>query len=77
MDRKYQAGVWEQGRGLVVWSSHGTEALAAAAARRYARQLRGASSGGALTWAGGWRQDGASVHWIGADGKPAPSESVE
>lgn len=73
---KYEAGVWEQDRDLVVWSRHRTPEAAERAARRYARRLEreGHRTGGALSWAGGWRTTAGDdpVQWVCGDGARAP-----
>lgn len=73
---KYEAGVWEQDRDLVVLSRHRTQEAAERAARRYARGLEhgGPQAGGALSWAGGWREIGGDdpTHWVCGDGARAP-----
>ena len=71
---RFSAGVWEQnadGDGFVEWSKHGTKEAAQAAARRYAKRLyaNGSHAGGALSWSGGWREDGGKVHWTGPGGR--------
>jgi hypothetical protein len=62
----YEAGVWEQGRDLVAWSTHKTAEAAEKAAYRYMRKLQrhGPATGGYLSWAGGWRHVGGQTHWI-------------
>ena len=61
---KFEAGVWEQGEGFVAWSSHSTAELAQRAAKKYAKSQKQAT-GGALSWAGGYRMAGSdSVTWI-------------
>lgn len=67
---KYESGIWEQDRGLVVWSKHRTQAAAEKAARRYARerQEHGPATGGALSWSGGWRSVGGKTTWVRHDG---------
>lgn len=66
--RTHEAGVWEQGRGLVVWSAHRSAAAAERAAVRYARQST-AQSGGALSWAGCVREVATgAVRWLDRDG---------
>lgn len=60
------AGIYEQADGgwaLVPWSSHSTPALAAKAARRYARRLvrGGSATGGSKSWSAWWREGDASA----------------
>jgi len=64
----HEAGVWEQGRGLVVWSQHKTMNAARTAARKYARGQK-VPAGGTLSWSGGWRSIGGNdVSWVDVDG---------
>lgn len=68
---KYEDGIWQQSMedGFLRWSRHQTEARAIEAARAYARHQRTyrQGAGGALSWAGGWRQCGErSVNWVNA-----------
>lgn len=71
MTFEYEAGVWEQGKGLVVWSRHATRRAAIDAARKHAKQLEceNRRSGGPLSWSGGWRKVGASTTWINSRGE--------
>ncbi len=66
---RYQAGVYEQNVGFVVWSRHSTETLARRAARRYARRNARIKTGGALTWAGGVRFPDGTERWYSGDGR--------
>jgi len=61
--KKWAAGVWEQGRGLVEWSKHSTRELATKAAMKYSRQNH-QSTGGLLTWAGGVMDPEGEITWI-------------
>lgn len=68
----YVAGWWEQDRGLVVISRHATPARAEAAARWYARRLSGPgrpTTGGPLSWSGGWADDAGPVTWVDRTGR--------
>lgn len=77
----FEAGVWEQGAagdGFAVWSGHYTLAAARAAAVRYARKLSGPSgarTGGALSWAGGYRAIERPVKWVDWTGAAPDSRS--
>jgi hypothetical protein len=68
----YEAGIWQQGEGLVVWSRHRTAARAARVAREYARRAwaDGPSTGGALSWSGGYRDAATGrVVWVDRTGE--------
>lgn len=65
----WEAGVWEPGMGMVVWSRHSTRDLAVRAAIRYARASR-CQSGGMLTWSGSL--DGGGVTWYDRRGAVRP-----
>lgn len=60
---RFEAGVWEQGKGFVPWSSHITEAAAKKAALRYAKKQK-QPTGGSLSWKGGVRRPDGSVMWF-------------
>ena len=72
-NNRYEAGVWEQGRGFVGWSTHRTETAAAKAARKYAEKQT-PTAGAALSWAGGVRAPDGDVRWIDRDGETIRAE---
>jgi hypothetical protein len=70
----FESGVWEQcgdEHGFVPWGRHRTEAAARKAAIRIAKELRasGPSTGGALSWAGGYRSVGQKPTWLNNHGE--------
>jgi hypothetical protein len=68
--KTHEAGVWEQNKGFVAWSKHSSEAAARSAAKKYSRDLlmTGPTTGGMLSWSGGFREIGETeVKWIRAD----------